>query len=181
MSDKLRRIVLTGGPGSGKSTLIEVLHRRGYPHSQEAGRAIIQEQVSIGGNALPWGDRQAFAERMLDWELRSWREATGATCWFFDRGLPDIAGYLTLCGLPIPARLTAAIGAFRYADTVFIAPPWRAIYAQDSERKQSFAEAEQTYRAMLAAYRQHGYQLQELPRASPDERADFLLDALGCR
>ena len=97
---------------------------------------------------------------MLDWELRSWREATGATCWFFDRGLPDIAGYLTLCGLPIPAPLTAAIGAFRYADTVFIAPPWRA---------------------MLAAYRQHGYQLQELPRTSPDERADFLLDALGCR
>ncbi|HHH3033692.1 TPA: AAA family ATPase, partial [Serratia marcescens] len=105
MSDKLRRIVLTGGPGSGKSTLIEVLHRRGYPHSQEAGRAIIQDQASIGGNALPWGDRQAFAERMLDWELRSWREATGATCWFFDRGLPDIAGYLTLCGLPIPAPL----------------------------------------------------------------------------
>lgn len=59
--------------------------------------------------------------------------------------------------------------------------PTVAIYAQDSERKQSFAEAEQTYRAMLAAYRQHGYQLQELPRTSPDERADFLLDALGCR
>lgn len=103
MSDKTRRIVLTGGPGSGKSTLIDVLHRRGFPHSQEAGRAIIQDQVSIGGHALPWGDRQAFAERMLDWELRSWREATGETCWFFDRGLPDIAGYLTLCGLSIPA------------------------------------------------------------------------------
>ncbi|ASL87621.1 ATPase [Serratia marcescens] len=181
MSDKLRRIVLTGGPGSGKSTLIDVLHRRGYPHSQEAGRAIIQDQVSIGGNALPWGDRQAFADRMLDWELRSWREATGATCWFFDRGLPDIAGYLTLCGLPIPAPLTAAIGDFRYADTMFIAPSWRAIYAQDSERKQSFAEAEQTYQAMLAVYRRSGYRLQELPRTSPDERADFLLDALGCR
>lgn len=80
-----------------------------------------------------------------------------------------------------PRPLTAAIGAFRYADTVFIAPPWRAIYAQDSERKQSFAEAEQTYRAMLAVYRRSGYRLQELPRASPDERADFLLDALGCR
>lgn len=80
-----------------------------------------------------------------------------------------------------PRPLTAAIGDFRYADTVFIAPSWRAIYAQDSERKQSFAEAEQTYQAMLAVYRRSGYRLQELPRASPDERADFLLDALGRR
>lgn len=80
-----------------------------------------------------------------------------------------------------PRPLTAAIDAFRYADTVFIAPPWRAIYAQDSERKQSFAEAEQTYRAMVAIYRRYGYRLQELPRASPDERADFLLDALSHR
>lgn len=107
--------------------------------------------------------------------------SNGETCWFFDRGLPDIAGYLTLCGLPIPAHLTAAIGVFRYAERVFIAPPWQAIYAQDSERKQSFAEAELTYRAMVAVYRRYGYRLQELPRASPDERADFLLDALGHR
>ncbi|CAI0843731.1 AAA family ATPase [Serratia entomophila] len=179
MPDLPQRVILTGGPGSGKSTLAEALSARGYRCSAEAGRAIIQDQVSIGGTALPWGDRQAFAELMLCWEIRSWRATVGGELCFFDRGLPDIAGYLNLCGLPAPAHLAAAIGAFRYADTVFIAPPWRAIYAHDNERKQSFEEAERTFLAMVAAYRQYGYRLLTLPRASPDERADFVLAALA--
>jgi len=37
MSDFERFHVITGGPGSGKSTLIETLARRGYAHSVEAG------------------------------------------------------------------------------------------------------------------------------------------------
>src|SRR3546814_3868123 len=68
-------LVITGGPGSGKSTLIEALAVEGFDHMPEAGRAIIRDQVAIGGVALPWADRAAFAELMLGWELRSWHEA----------------------------------------------------------------------------------------------------------
>lgn len=171
-----RRIVLTGGPGSGKSTLIDALTQRGYRCSTEAGRAIIQEQVAIGGNALPWGDRAAFAEMMLCWEMRSYHivEGSGTPC-FFDRGLPDIAGYLSLCELPVPIHLEEAIRQFRYSDHVFIAPPWREIYAQDTERKQSFEEAELTYRIMLNIYQKYGYKLWVLPRVPVDERVNFVL------
>jgi predicted ATPase len=38
----------------------------------EAGRAIIQDQISIGGSALPWADQSDFAELMLSWELCSY-------------------------------------------------------------------------------------------------------------
>jgi len=33
--------VITGGPGSGKTSLIDALSRRGFPSMPEAGRAII--------------------------------------------------------------------------------------------------------------------------------------------
>ena len=46
--DAARFHVLTGGPGSGKTTLIEALRRAGHACSVEAGRAIIQDQVAIG-------------------------------------------------------------------------------------------------------------------------------------
>ena len=57
-----RFFVLTGGPGSGKTTLIDALAARGYACSLEAGRAVIRHQQDIGGNALPWGDRALFAD-----------------------------------------------------------------------------------------------------------------------
>ena len=66
-----RYVVVTGGPGSGKSTLIDALERDGHARSVEAGRAIIRDQVAIGGPALPWNDPELFAELMLCWEMRS--------------------------------------------------------------------------------------------------------------
>ncbi len=57
-----RLFVITGGPGSGKRTLIQALAERGVCTMPEAGRAIIQDQVAIGGEAVPWSDRNAFAE-----------------------------------------------------------------------------------------------------------------------
>ena len=68
--------IITGGPGSGKTSLIEALAAEGLHHMPEAGRAIIQDQVDIGGSALPWADRDAFAVLMFAWEMRSYREAT---------------------------------------------------------------------------------------------------------
>lgn len=145
----------------------------------EAGRAIIQDQVAIEGNSLPWTDRLAFAEAMLNWELRSWHEANGSSApFFFDRGIPDVAGYLALCNLPVPAHIERAIKLYRYAPKVFIAPPWKKIFVQDAERKQLFSEAIATYHAMVESYHKYGYQLIELPVATVEERAEFVLSSL---
>jgi predicted ATPase len=113
---------------------------------------------------------------MLAADLRGHAEALGRDeNVFFDRGIPDIAGYLTLCGLPIPDAVERAARKLRYRRTVFIAPPWRDIFTQDAERKQDFAEAERTHAAMTAIYPRYGYELVELPRASVAERVAFVL------
>lgn len=174
--DHQRFIVVTGGPGSGKTTLIEALAAHGFATYPEAGRAIIRDQVAICGPALPWGDKALFAELMLSWELRSHgaaREKAGAVV--FDRGVPDVLGYLRLCDLPVPAHVEAAARRFRYRREVFIAPPWPEIFGQDAERKQDFAESERTFHAVAGAYRDFGYELSELPRGTVAERVAFLL------
>lgn len=48
-----RFIVFTGGPGAGKTSVIEALRSAGHRCSAEAGRAIIRQQVAIDGAALP--------------------------------------------------------------------------------------------------------------------------------
>lgn len=172
-----RFFVVTGGPGSGKSTLIDTLRGRRTRTMPEAGRGIIRDQVAIGGDALPWADRRAFADQMLGWEMRSWRAASGGEgIVLFDRGVPDILGFLALEGIAAPAHILRAARLFRYNRSAFIAPPWRDIYAQDAERRQSWEEAEATCHMMARIYSDLGYDLVWLPKAPTEERARFVMD-----
>lgn len=174
-----RRIVLTGGPGSGKTTLLEALAAAGHATSPEAGRATIRRQQAIDGEALPWKDRALFAELMLDRELEAHARAESADgSVFFDRGVPDVVGYLTLCGLPVPAHMERAAQDIRYDRRVFIAPVWPEIFGQDAERKQDLDEARRTFDAMAETYPRFGYELIELPQAPVAERLDFVLTTL---
>jgi predicted ATPase len=169
--------IISGGPGSGKSTLIKVLTERGLTAMPEAGRAIIQHQLSIGGTALPWADRSLFAELMLSWDLRSYQEALLLQKpVLFDRGIPDVMGYLRLCNLPIPPHIEKAAHTYRYHPRVFMAPPWPDIFTQDKERKQSFEEAVATYNSLATTYSELGYELLSLPFASVDKRVEFVLE-----
>ena len=172
--------VITGGPGSGKTTLIDALQQAGFARSQEAGRAIIQDQQAIDGPALPWRNPALFAELMLAWEMRSFhmaRELPGPV--FCDRGVPDVVGYLRLMDLPVPAHMERAAADIRYNRRVFIAPPWREIFETDQERRQSFDEAVRTYEAMVATYQELGYALIELPRCGVQERVAFVRAMAG--
>ena len=180
MNENINRFfVVTGGPGSGKSSLVDALQQRGNARSVEAGRAIIQDQRAIGGRALPWVDPILFAELMLAWEMRSYRIAQDqAARVFFDRGVPDVVGYLRLMRLPVPEHMLKAAGTFRYNRRVFIAPPWPEIFSEDRERKQDFDEAVRTYEAMVTTYTELGYELVEIPRVSVLDRANFVLNSL---
>ena len=172
--------VITGGPGSGKSTLVGALRDAGYCGSDEVGRQIIKDQMSISGRALPWIDPALFAEMMLSWELRTYGAlAARPGPVFFDRGIPDVLGYLRLNDLPVPSHMEEAAALFRYSRRVFIAPPWPEIFAPDSERKQTVEEAERTYHAMVSTYSDCDYELVVLPRSSVEDRLRFIVGTLG--
>jgi predicted ATPase len=178
--DSDRLFVITGGPGSGKSALIDALSQRGIHTMPESGRAIIRDQVAIGGEALPWSDRRAFSELMLSGEMRSHRDALNLSGHvIFDRGVPDVLGYLRLCNLPIFPHVERAAQMFRYHHQAFIAPPWPEIFTRDAERKQSFEEAQATYKVMAETYSGLGYSLVQIPLVPVQQRVRFMLAAMG--
>ena len=182
-SDPTQRFhIITGGPGSGKSSMIEGLRQRGFRSAPEAGRAIIQDQAAIEGRALPWSDRLLFAELMLAWDIRSYHLAEEhQSPVFFDRGIPDVLGYLRLSNLPVPEHMNKAAALFPYSRTVFIAPPWKEIFRQDRERKQDFDEAQRTYDALVCVYHALSYNLVELPLADVEQRCQFILARLNMK
>ncbi|MBC7669955.1 MAG: AAA family ATPase [Gemmatimonadaceae bacterium] len=177
-----RRFVVTGGPGAGKTSLIDALEARGLPCVFESGRAIIRGQVEAGGTALPWADREAYARWMLVMDSRAHAVVellSGPV--FFDRGVPDIVGYLRLCGLPIPEDLAAAALTLHYEPLVFIAPPWPEVFTNDAERRQDFAEAVRTHAMMAQVYTELGYTLVDLPQTPVEDRVAFVLEQVLAR
>lgn len=116
---------------------------------------------------------------MLERDLRAHSAAqTRSGPVIFDRGVPDILGYLPLCGLPVPPRIAEAVKALRYNRRVFLAPYWDAIFTQDTERRQTHTEAEATSEVMRETYVALGYEITELPLVGVVQRANFVASQL---
>ena len=172
--DRLR--IITGGPGSGKSTLIGALEQRGLRCHREVSRELIRRESSRPGGHTPWSDLLAFSRLAFREMLLQHDHAVGHgdTC-FLDRGIPDIFGYLLNRGEGIPEEFVIGHARCRYHATVFILPPWQEIYVNDSERPQSFEEAVSIYRSIREVYESFDYTLVEVPRAPVAERCRFVL------
>lgn len=167
--------VLTGGPGAGKTTLIEHLRSQGELCVDETARAVIREQAASGGTALPWGDQQAYWRETSRRDVALYDGLAGETrAVFFDRGVVDDLAWARTADFAPDPDLVAQLEARACNVHVFTFPPWAEIYVQDAERKQDFAEAVRTYDRIVATLWRLDYRVVEVPKTTVAARADFL-------
>ena len=175
------KYIITGGPGSGKTSLIRQLESDGYHCSPEASRQLIIEQIALQSDSLPWLNLPAFADLALERMLALYREAQHASITFFDRGVPDIIAYLESADLSVPEKYFEATEECNYDQMVFILPPWEEIYVNDSERWQSFEESVLIYEAIKKAYIKLNFNLIEVPKMPVEDRTAFILARINPR
>jgi predicted ATPase len=174
--------IFSGGPGAGKTTLLEALRAQGYAGVDEAARRVLREEAARGGNATHDGDRAAYRDRMLALGLADFHAvAETARPVFFDRGIPELSGYGNAPGVADPPALTRAIAECRYNPRVFLFPAWRAIYVHDELRKHSFEHAVAVHAEVQQTYRRFGYEIVEMPEATVEQRARFVLETIGAQ
>ncbi len=163
-----RRLILTGAPGTGKSTLLAALAAAGWATSPEVSRAIIREQQAQGGRLTPWQDLAGFLT-VCATRMKSNRErATANGVTIYDRAEPDLAAYARWGGAVSPLAPPRA-GTWYEAEVLY-APLWPEIFTHDAQRCQTWADAVALDRCLRDVYRELGYTLRELPRVSVSER-----------
>lgn len=172
--------VLTGASGSGKSSILDRLQRRGHLCVPEMGRQVVKDEVAAGSDGTPWQDGERFIELVLARSIEAFQAIQERVRpVFFDRSIAEcIGGALAAGRPPLPHRLEAA-RTFRYHPMVFVTPPWPEIYVNDAERRHSFEQGLQYHRAELAAYAHCGYRLVEVPRGPVEGRVDFILEQVA--
>src|SRR5262245_59877287 len=97
----MSHVVLSGGPGACKTTLLLELAAMGYTTVAESARAIISDRLARGASRRP--DPPAFARAILRRDIEKYLGQPQSSNWvFFDRGVIDALGMLQEVS-PLPA------------------------------------------------------------------------------
>jgi predicted ATPase len=166
-------VAITGGPGSGKTTLIDRLADLGFATSHETARAYIVGELLKGRTIEDVRCNQPEMQaKILGLSLQSASAELPGNVVFFDRGLPDSVGYHRLHGLDDSAARQAA-ERFRYRTVFFLETVDLAL---DGVRTETPERAETVGRHLVEAYRDLGYTVVSVPQMSVDERVKFILE-----
>lgn len=173
-------IVITGGPGTGKTTIIDNLIKKGYTCFTEISRQVTLEAKKQGIEQLFLEKPLLFSELLLEGRKKQYHEAQANTCnlIFLDRGIPDILAYMHYIGDSYPAFFDAACKDHKYTK-VFVLPPWEEIYISDEARYENYEQAKLIYNHLIETYQKYGYQLTEVPKDTLDNRILFILEELS--
>ena len=171
--------VITGGPGFGKTTALNLLAEKGFQVGSEAARELLNknftEVLTTERRKFPSDFERNVANERINF-LQSIAQNTMA---FADRGLPDQIAYSWYKRKEPSAFIEQAASMHKYAPFVFVTPPWKDIFIRDEIRKETFSEATEIHGLILESYLKLGYKIVDLPLVNPELRIKFILEFLG--
>jgi len=175
-----KRILIIGGPGTGKSTLITELEQQGHTCFHEISRQVTAAAQKKGIEQLFLTQPLLFSELLLEGRIQQFKDAENLDIAyaFYDRGIPDVAAYMDYTGDEYPDMFREACTNHTY-DVAFMLAPWKEIYEQDNERYESFEQAETIQKFLTEAYESYGYELIDVPFGTIYERVSFILNTLN--
>lgn len=163
----MKRFVITGGPGTGKTTICEALKERGYTVIPEAARMFIEQHEFSSVRSEEF--QVALTRFQQDLELK---ETTKVA--FLDRSIIDNVAFCEALSIPTPQYLLSAAQKTNY-DLVFTLQPLPKNLYDRSTRPETYEEALRMHSIIQATYKRFGYTIVEVPCAQVEERVKYML------
>ena len=179
----MKRYILTGTPGAGKTSILRRLETQGFDVVDEAATAIIAAEQAHG-DAEPW-TRATFIDKVVALQRQQQVQrstAGGVTIQIYDRSPVCTHALSSYLGRPVPGALAAEIDRITrqriYEQQVFFIRNI-GFCEPTAARRISFQESLAFERLHKQSYRQFGYELVEVPAGDVSTRAALIADFIS--
>ncbi|MCU0652943.1 MAG: ATP-binding protein [Candidatus Pacebacteria bacterium] len=153
---------VSGGPSSGKTTLINELGKLGYRTVPEAVRPLIEAEIAKGRRLEEIQHTDELQRKVLAAQLAKEKAAPTGEVVFFDRGIPDTYIYSKVDNLDLSIYSGIELRG-RYKKVFFceLLP-----LVKDLARVEDEVRAKMLSEALLNGYREFGYDVMVLAATS---------------
>lgn len=168
--------VITGGPGSGKTTTVNLLKARGYLTTVENARHFLDTQRLKGKTVEEIRNNQKeFQRRVLQMQIKQEKAISPQVQVFMDRAVPDALAYYRFLNLDVDDVLSKAINNTSYKK-VFIMDPLPLV--NDYARLENEEGQRKLHQLISEVYQSLPFPVVHVPVLPAEERVDFILKNL---
>ncbi len=168
--------VITGGPGSGKTTAIQLLRNLGYTTTIEHARHYIDTQRVAGKTVEEIRKNQSqFQRGVLDMQIVQEAWLLPDDLVFLDRALPDALAYYKYLDIPVDQKLMDKMKAVAYKK-IFILDLLPLV--NDYGRLEDPVAQKKIHSTITEVYELLPFPVIHVPVLPPEERVDFILKNL---
>ncbi|MFZ2969612.1 MAG: ATP-binding protein [Minisyncoccia bacterium] len=166
--------VITGGPCSGKTTLIENLEKMGYSVMHEVARSLIESELRAGKTKdMVRSDDKAFQKKLLRMKMEAERNIPEKKIVFLDTAIPDSIPYFIISGINFDERTMK----------IFKKKPYKKIFLleqlplqkEDNVRIEDDQLCVRINRLIYETYSSLGYEIINIPILTLEERTRLIL------
>lgn len=165
--------VITGGPSTGKTTVINMLAERGYKTTIEHARHYIDTMRTEGQTVEELrSNRKKFQIGVLDMQIEQEASILPQDLVFLDRAIPDAMAYYQFLKLDYDEKLLTAVKNTSYKK-IFILD--RLPFTKDYARTEDEEAQKKIHQLIIDVYTSLGFPIISVPVLPPTERVEFIL------
>ncbi len=171
------RVVIDGGPGTGKTSVIKALRKRKYNVKPEAARIVLHRKKYRENTHLTKKQLAGIQRAIWNLSLKEYQQASRKKdkLIFFDRGIISGFSYLKLEKIKITKAMLKQAASLTYEYVYIMHPLPRRLYATDTVRRESYTKSLQIHRQIVRFYKQFGYRPCIVPFDTVEKRVQFIL------
>ena len=115
------RVVITGGPGTGKTSIIEYLNKMNFNVFNESSREVTKKFKNIDSDQYFLSNPIDFSNILINKRKMQFEKGSKSKnqYFYYDRGMPDVLAYLNFKKIDYQSSMISDILKFNY-DAIFL-------------------------------------------------------------